>query len=437
MKIRVRLLLSTLALLLAILFLAACGGGYVCQVTFGSSTCTPSGGGVTLGGGGGSGGGSGGGGGGGGGGGSTSAFVFVINGTGSGEVVGYTDTGTATMEITNSFVPPATPSGDAGIGMTVAQKQFLYAAFGSTGQIFGWTISSTGLLAPISNSPFPVALANVSSGTFDTNRVATNPAGTLLFVADSVQNEIFVFQIGSGGVLAAVTGSPFAVPFSPGNMATDGNGFYLYITATSGNHTGSEVGAYSIGSGANLGVLTVVAGSPFSLPMWQVAGEPTGTYMIGTTGDSLSVNGADNDFLYVFGITPSGPNAGALTAVANSPFLTTYSPMGIAVQSNSGGNLVYTFGLNDLGTAFNPAEGYTIDSSGTLAAVSGSPFASAGVGDEGQFDQSGNILFAYGGLFDGTTIVYNVTGFAINDEAPGAASLTLTYGGFWVATDAP
>ena len=79
----------------------------------------------------------------------------------------------------------------------------------------------------------------------------------------------------------------------------------------------------------------------------------------------------------------------------------------------------------------------SIDSSGTLAAVSGSPFASAGVGDEGQFDQSGNILFAYGGLFDGTTIVYNVTGFAINDEAPGAASLTLTYGGFWVATDAP
>lgn len=431
MKIKARVLLSALALL-AIMFLAACGGGYNCQVTFGSSTCTPSGGGVTLGGGG-SGGGSGGGGGGGGS--STTAFVFVINGTGSGEVVGYTDTGTATMEITNSFVPPATPPVDAGVGMTVAQKQFLYAAFGSTDQLFGWTISSTGLLTQIST--FPIALAHIASGTFDTNRVATNPAGTLLFVADSVQDEIFVFQIGSGGALTAVAGSPFPVPFSPGNMATDGLGAYLYITATSLNHTGSEVGAYSIGTGSNLGVLTAVAGSPFSLPLWQVAGEPTGQFMIGTTGQSLALNGADNNFLYVFGITPSGPNAGALTAVSNSPFLTTYSPQSIAVQSDSGGNLVYSFGLDDLGTAFNPAEGYTIDSTGTLTAVSGSPFSSAGVGNVGQFDQSGNLLFAYGGLFDGTTIVYNVTGFTITDEAPGAASTTLTYGGFWVATDAP
>jgi len=214
-------------------------------------------------------------------------------------------------------------------------------------------------------------------------------------------------------------------------------GAYLYITATSFNHTGSEVGAYSIGTGANLGVLTVVSGSPFPLPMWQVAGEPTGQFLIGTTGQSLSVNGVDNNFLYVFGITPSGPNAGALTAVSNSPFITAHSPMGIAVQSNAGGNLVYSFGLSDLGTSFNPAEGYTIDSTGTLAAVSGSPFSSAEAGDVGQFDQSGNILFDYGGLFDGTTIVYNVTGFAITDEAPGAASTTLTYGGFWVATDAP
>jgi hypothetical protein len=431
MKIMSRMLLSVLALL-ATLFLANCSP-YSCRVTFGNSTCTPSGSGLS-----GGGGGSGSGGGGGGGGSPTGAFVFVINGTGSGEVVGYTmNSGTSTIQVTNSFVPPATPSADVGVGMTVAQEQFLYAAFGSTDQVFGWTISATGLLTPILNSPFPVALANVASSTFDTNRAATNPAGTLLFFADSVQDEIFVFQVGSGGALTAVTGSPFPVPFSPGNIATDGKGLYLYITATSANHTGSEVGAYSIGTGSNLGVLTAVAGSPFSLPMWQVAGEPTGQFLIGTTGQSVAVNGADNNFLYVFGITPSGPNAGALTAVANSPFLTTHSPLSIAVQSNSGGNLVYSFGLDDLGNAFNSPEGYTIDSTGTLTAVNGSPFANAAVGDVGQFDQSGSLLFAYGGLFDGTTIVYNVTGFPITNEAPGSPAGILTYGGFWVATDAP
>ena len=49
--------------------------------------------------------------------------------------------------------------------------------------------------------------------------------------------------------------------------------------------------------------------------MWQVQGEPTGKYLIGTTGQSVAVNGIDNDNLYVFGITTSGANAGAITQI--------------------------------------------------------------------------------------------------------------------------
>jgi hypothetical protein len=381
------------------------------------------------------------GGGGGGGGSSTSAFAFVQNGTASpGEVVGYTLNPSDTslpIALTNAYVPPETPGFDAGMGMAVAQKQFLYVAFGSTDQVYGWTISSSGLLTAATNSPFSVAVSNIAATEFDTNRLATNPAGTLLFIADGLLDKIFVFQIGSGGALTAVTGSPFSVPFSPGNITTDGLGNYLYITATASNHTGSEVGAYSIGSGSNLGVLTAVTGSPFTFPMWQVAGEPTGQFLIGTSGQSLSLNGADDKSLYVFSITQSGTSAGAITPVSGSPFLTAYSPMGIAVQSNSGGNLIYSFGLNDLGTAFNPSEGYALSSTGTLTAVNGSPFDSGEVGDAAQFDQSGTLLFAYGGLFDGTSTVYNVTGFGISDDAAALIGGTLTYGGFWAATDVP
>jgi hypothetical protein len=365
----------------------------------------------------------------------TAAFVFVLNGSASpGEITSYTlDTVNTLLQPTSSNGGPNTPGFDAGIGMAVAQKQFLYAAFGSTSQIFGWSISSVGTLTPIATSPVTATFASATSTTFDTNRLATNPAGTILFIADAAQDQIFVYQIGSGGVLTAVAGSPFTVPFSPGNLATDGLGNYLYITATSSNHTGSEIGAYSIGTGSNLGVLTAVTGSPFAFPMWQVQGEPTGKFLIGTTGHNLSINGSDDYNLYVFSIAQSGANAGAITE--GSPFLTTTPPYGLAVQSNSGGNLVYSLSLVDSGKSFNAAEGFTLNSDGSLSAVGGSPFANAEAGDTGQFDQNGTLFFEYGGALDAGTMVYSLGGFEVVNSEPAAPAGSGTYGGFWVATD--
>jgi hypothetical protein len=225
-------------------------------------------------------------------------------------------------------------------------------------------------------------------------------------------------------------GSPVLIPFPPGNLATDGLGKYLYITDVAGNHTGTKVAAYSIGSG---GTLTAVSGSPFSVPMWQVQGEPTGQFLIGTTGQSLSVNGADNDSLYVFSIVQSGATAGAISQV--SSVATTYSPFNIAVETNSGGNLVYSFGLNDTGSAFNPAEGFTLSSSGTLTEEASSPYDVGNVGSQGQFDQSGDFLFIYGGVFDVNTVVYTVDAFPVVTGAIGNPIPSGTYGGYWVATD--
>jgi hypothetical protein len=416
MKMQVRAVLILLAALV-LMGLAACGGHSACNsVTFGdssgNSSCPASGNGNTA-----------------------AAFVFVLNGSGSpGELSGYTlNTVNTLLAPTSSNGFPETPGFDAGIGMVVAQKQFLYAAFGSTNQIFGWSISSIGTLTPIANSPMTATFATGASSTFDTNRLATNPAGTLLFIADAAQDQIFVYEIGNGGALTPVTGSPFSVPFSPGNMATDGLGNYLYITATSSSHTGSEIGAYSIGAGNSLGVLTAVSGGPFAFPMWQVLGEPTGQFLIGTTGHNLSINGSDDYNLYVFSITQSGATAGAITE--KSPSLTTTPPYGIAVQSNTGGNLIYSFSLIDSGRGFNATEGFTLNSDGTLSAVSGSPFANAEVGDTGQFDQSGGFLFEYGGALEGNTMVYTVGGFDVANGAPTEPASDGTYGGFWVATD--
>lgn len=411
MQVRIGLILT---LALAMMGLAC--GHYTCGVTFGNSTCAA--GPPSLGGGGGSGS-------------ATAAFVFVENGSGAGSVVGLTlNTAltTPTLAATPNYTAPVTPSADAGLGMAVAQKQFLYSAFGSTNQVLGWTISSTGILTAM--TPVSATLGSAGTSTFDTPRVITNPAGTLLFIADQFGSQIFVFQIGTGGALTAVTGSPFSVaPLLPGNMTTDGLGTYLYITETFSDHTGDAVAAYTIGTGASLGTLTPVAGSPFtgtSFDMWQVKGEPTGKFLIGTKGMSVPVNGSDDPNLYVFTIGSNG--------VLSAPvaFSTTNSPFSIAVQTNASGNLVYGFGKNDAGTAFNPAEGFTLSSAGALTAVTAS---NTGAGDSGQFDQNGSLLFTFGGLVDNNTIVYSLTAFDVSGGALTTPTPTNTFGGFFVATD--
>jgi hypothetical protein len=377
----------------------------------------------------------------------TAAFAFVVDATGAtsnGTIDGYTlNTTASTFGPTSTYTAPATPLNDGGVGMVVAQAKYLYTGFGTTGigTIYGWSIGSAGTLTALSGSPYAAPFMPSVPVGFGTQSILTNPAGTLLFFSAAATGtgtnapQVFVYQIGTGGALTAATGSPFSVPFT-GNLATDGLGKYLYITEASPAHTGSEIAAYSI---ETTGALTMVSGSPFAgsdFNMWQVQGEPTGKFMIGTTGESVAINTVDNDKLYVFSIGTTG----ALTEVSGSPFVTQTSPLSIAVQSDTNGSLVYTFGLTDDRSAFNSVEGYTISSTGTLTAVTGSPFSSAAVGDQGAFDQSGAFLFVYGVVdnLSTNTIVPQMGAFAV---ASGGAltepttTLTLTSPGFFAVTD--
>jgi hypothetical protein len=433
MTMRVRAVLM-LAAGLAVMGLASCGH-YTCGATFGSSSCTPSSGGLgTSGGGGGS---------------ATAAFVFVADAAGTGTtgtIDGYTlNTTAATFGPTPSYTAPATPLNDNGVGLVVAQEKFLYTGFASTEQILGWSIGSDGSLTA-AGSPYAAPFMSSVPAGFGTQSIMVNPAGTLLFFSTFLNN-VYVYQIGTGGVLTAATGSPFTVSFS-GNLATDGLGNYLYITDASG-HAGTGIAAYVIGSGcATTGgtcTLTAVPGSPFTganYSMWQVQGEPTGKYLIGTTGQSVAVNGADNDNLYVFGITTSGANAGAITQLG-SVATGTNSPLSVAVQSNTNGNLVYSFGIEDSALGFNPVDGFSLNSTGALTQLSTSPFSNAAVGDQGALDQNGAFLFVYGAIFNESTQTFTYqmgafdvgTGSNLGTLTEPTSTLTLTNGGYFAVTD--
>ncbi len=410
MRVRAGLMLMTAAVMMS---LVGCDH-YNCSTgaTFGGSSCTSTGSGLGSNGSTGS---------------VTAAYAYAVDTAGT--IDGFTlDTGASTFQTIASYTAPTVPTNDQGYGMAVAQKLYLYTAFVGTGQIFGWTIGSTGTLTAISGSPFSAPYLDGIGGSQGPQDMIVNPAGTLLFVDNVNAEGIYVYSIGSGGVLTVVNGSPFPVGFFPGNLATDGLGKYLYVTSAT---NGSEIAAYSIGTS---GTLTPVVGSPFAYPMLQVQGDPTGGYLIGTKG-ALS----GDSHLYVFSIAQSGSNAGAITQT--QAVTTVYAPYSIAVQPNTGGNLVYSFSINATDTGYNPIEGYQL-SNGTLTAVAGSPFSNVSDGAYAEFDQSGAFLFPYSSVVNESTNTVTTT-LGVLDVASGGAltqpisPATLGSQGFFAVTDVP
>ena len=373
MAIKVRVLLSSIVVL-ATMSLVGCGH-YTCGTTFGNATCASSGGGISQGGNGGS----------------TKAFGYFVDfshlgNTTVGMALQEMDSGAGTFNALSAFVPPTLPAKPT--GLLIVDKNLMYIP-SSDGTLYGYTIDLTsGALTMAPGSPY-----FVDGGT----SIATNAAGTLLFVGDVAGQRISVFSVSATGSLAAVSGSPFpTLGLSPAVMATDGQNKFLYVSQGSGS---SLVGAFSI---ASAGTLTAVPGSPFSFSMSALAGEPSGKYLLGVTGQV-----ADNH-VHVFGINSS---SGVITEVAGSPFSSTYAPINLAVHPN--GAWVYIFNQGASAGTEQPMEGFTIASAtGALTEISGSPFANL-TADEGEFDQSGNYLFAQGitllaGNSDSTVTPYTV-----------------------------
>ncbi|MGA9980534.1 MAG: hypothetical protein WBQ08_18080 [Candidatus Sulfotelmatobacter sp.] len=428
MTMRLRILI-VLTVALGQLFWTSCGH-YSCSNTFSANNCSTGGGG---------GGGIGTGGGGGGGGAAVSAFAFAVDQT-LGSIDGYTLTaGSSTFQATTGYVAPTIPLANPGMGVVVAQKQFLYAVFGPANQIYGWSISATGTLTALANFPMTVALTGAVASNYRQVSVVTNPTGTLLFIAQTLSSQILAYQISTTGALTAVTGSPFSTGADePINLGMDGLGNYLYVTEDPDftTHTATNTAAYVVSAtGTPTGSLTAVPGSPFAFNMWEVQGDPSGQYLVGITGESTSLFGADDDHIYVFGITTSGASAGAIAQVTGSPFATTYSPFNLTL--NPVGEFIYTFSVTDAGTGNNATEGYQLNpATGALTAVSGSPFLTLLMGGNGQFEQTGTYLFSHNGdvvagsPVDLAAFVASNTG-ALTQPFP---NVLLSTSGYWAVT---
>jgi len=256
---------------------------------------------------------------------------------------------------------PTNVTGPNNAGGMVADPsaKFLYVSDFTGAAIDGLAINqTTGVLTPISGSPFPVGTGNGPAG------MAMDSAGKFLFLAHANQNGIFAFtRDATTGALTEVTGSPFAAGNTPLHVVVHPSAKFLY--ASNLNDPMGSISAYTIDP--TTGALTEIAGSPFATQAGspgpgRLAIEASGKYLYVGLGGTATAN----HFVAAFSIDAS---TGALTAVAGSPFSAGIGSSSVAVDQS--GKYLYTANASD-----NTISAFAIDlSTGALTSVSGSPFA--------------------------------------------------------------
>jgi 6-phosphogluconolactonase (cycloisomerase 2 family) len=181
------------------------------------------------------------------------------------------------------------------------------------------TIGQSGALTEATNSPFVVS---------NPDFIAINPAGNLAYVPDSTDGDIFIFSLDANGQLTnnPASGSPFIIGM--GNNAP-----HFALVHPNGNFllTANELtlGSFSINS-SNAGALTQVGGSPFSpggagdaqVAPLDFALDMSGKFLyvtpLGTVNGGIPGFTSENIVAFAF-----DPNAGGMTPVPMSPFIST------------------------------------------------------------------------------------------------------------------
>jgi 6-phosphogluconolactonase (cycloisomerase 2 family) len=178
---------------------------------------------------------------------------------GSGPVVSVFSINSSTGVLTTEGNPLPLDTGTAGqmlfVPSTTATTNYLAYATLGTGGIDAMTFNtSTGTLGKLN------VHYNTLGNAYSDNGVATNPAGTFLFVTETGTNGIRSFTINTTGTLTELSTSPLQNTGSGvGAALVDATGSFLYVANSAANP--GSISAFSISSA---GALTPVAGSPFT-----------------------------------------------------------------------------------------------------------------------------------------------------------------------------
>jgi 6-phosphogluconolactonase len=204
-----------------------------------------------------------------------------------------------------------------------------------------------------------LALGLSGCGSMKNTAIPTAQSTSLAFVTNSGSGTVSAFMINSNGALSPIAGSPFAAGAGAEFMAFDPVHKLLLVS----NQIANSLSAFSVNTAS--GMLTAVPGSPFT-----TGSRPTAV-AVDSAGRFVFVANQAGNSIAVFSI---GSN-GVLTPVAGSPFAAS-SPYGLSV--NPSGSVLYATNFPDTQISdLNTVSAFSVASTGTLSAVTGSPFADA------------------------------------------------------------
>lgn len=289
--------------------------------------------------------GSGGGGGGGGGGTSAGDYLYVSNlGTNPLSVAGFSLANSALSNISGS--PWAVELETTALAIT-PNNAYLYVG-SAAGGIYVYTIGSNGAIS-IANGGSPVA-TGVSPSV-----LRVDPTGKFLLGADALVGNAYVFQIGTGGSLSAISSSFVTLNATvPANdmQITPGGGVVFVSCGTAGIYALS----FNTSTGALVQTKNPLLPKQSVDAIFGMAITPSGNFLLAAETGIGAVR--------VFSI---GSN-GSLSEVSGSPVKTGTGPFGVLVDST--GSYAYVTNRTD-GTI----SAFLLSNSGALTPIAGSPFA--------------------------------------------------------------
>ena len=287
-------------------------------------------------------------------------FVYAANAAGNPSTVSALDSDQTTGALTPiPGSPYSTGSGSMAVAADPSSK-FLFVANYFSSNISAFTIkSTTGELTPVATSPF--------AAEFGMDSLAIDPTGQFLYAVTGNSEKLWTYSIDSTGALTPLTNSPTAI--APSGTASDSvvidpSGSYLYIT----NRDSTSAGLYGFARDTTAGGITPLPGFPIPLDglATKSAFDAMGKFLLVTGTNAFGTAGGVD----IFSLNAS---TGALTKTSGSPTQVGDDPAGVVVDRS--GKYVYVPNTPDV-----TVSAFSMDTSGELTEISGSPFPSGGNG---------------------------------------------------------
>jgi 6-phosphogluconolactonase len=157
-------------------------------------------------------------------------------------------------------------------------------------------------------------------------------SGDVVYVANATAETVSAFQVGTGGTLAAVTNSPYALGYAPSALVVTPADTFLYV----GSATGGVYG-YSIGSG---GVLSALSSTCASSSICQANVQ---SMVVSPDGQWLLILDALSTSIDLYQINPSTGQLSNGQGVQYAVTTGTVVPRAIAITPSVGNNSYYLY----------------------------------------------------------------------------------------------